>query len=196
MKDKIKLFINNNINSISFGFLNGFSIFIGIFLLSKYYLIPQEIKTAITQLINNSLIYMPYYIINNKSINQIIDNINQMNIYLSNDNKKEQIKIDLENKNTQKTFLIILIVIGTLISILVFINYYIYHNIKDFNKDLLSSTISTIVILLFEFLFMTVIILKYWYIVIYNILNFVKDNICLSNDANDCKNICNSEDDN
>ena len=43
---------------------------------------------------------------------------------------------------------------------------------------------------------MTVIILKYWYIVIYNILNFVKDNICLSNDANDCKNICNSEDDN
>ena len=196
MKDKIKLFKNNNINSISFGFLNGFSIFIGIFLLSKYYLIPQEIKTAITQLINNSLIYMPYYIINNKSINQIIDNINQMNIYLSNDNKKEQIKIDLENKNTQKTFLIILIVIGTLISILVFINYYIYHNIKDFNKDLLSSTISTIVILLFEFLFMTVIILKYWYIVIYNILNFVKDNICLSNDANDCKNICNSEDDN
>jgi hypothetical protein len=194
MKNKIKLFINNNINSISFGLLNGFTIFIGMFLLATYYLIPKEIETAITQLINNSLIYIPYYILDNNSLSNIMGYINQTIVSLLNDKIQQEKKIDLENKKTKKTFFIILLVIGILIISLVFINYFIYHNIKNFNKDLFSLAISIIVILLFEFLFMNVIILKYWYIVIYDIINFVSDNICLSSNANDCKNICTVKD--
>ena len=181
MKDKISLFINNNINSISFGLLNGFFIFIGIFCLSKKYLILEEIEIANSQLLNNSLLYIPYYFMESDTRQKILNIINQFKTEINEKEDEENKNIQKNNKPVEKKLMIIIIVYILVIIIIIIINYKVYNNVKNFKKDLFNSICSSIFIFLFEFLFMYIVILKYWYINVYNIINYVRNNINVDN---------------
>ena len=177
MKDKISLFINNNINSISFGLLNGFLIFIGIFCLSKFYLITKEIEIANSQLLNNSLLYIPYYFMESNDKQIIFEKITEFKKEINEKEDEEKKNIQNNNKPVEKKLLIIIIVCILVIIIIIIINYKVYNNVKNFKQDLFNSICSSIVILLFEFVLMYVIVLKYWYINVYDIINYVRNNI-------------------
>ena len=173
MKNKLENFIYNNINSISFGFLNGFIIFIGIFLLSKYFLIPSEIEFTNNQILDNSLLYIPYYLLSDLQKQEIILFLNIFKKMNSYDKKKEQEIINNENKNVNNNITIIIVIFFIIILILLFINYKFYKNIKYFNLNLINTIITGAILIFFEYIIMQFILLKYYYInmndIFYNI---------------------------
>lgn len=168
-----------NFTVLIYGILEGLIIFTGVYLLTLYYAIKTEHSSLIDQIFNNIDIYVPTYIMTETDENtevlkkEIIDDLDKSIIYFNKPYQDRQTNIDSANNKLKKKFNTIYISIASVILFLVIIFLLIAYKNKKLKYQLYSLLfifIMSIIIILFEFIYMKYIVNGYWYIHIGDIL--------------------------
>jgi hypothetical protein len=167
MKSAVDIF-----SDVTYGLLEGILIFIGIFILTKEYLLPAEHEGIIEMALKNIDIYFPVFISE--------QNKRQLSDVLKVEFDKNQIKEEAEedkikqtNKDLNKNFNTTLIVTSFIILGCVIIHIMLQYKKKGVFLEYGLVILGALIIILFEFIFMKYVINSYWTVHIGEILKKV-----------------------